>query len=224
MPTGSLRIATALAIVALASSARAEAAAIFNVTVDTASLAVAPGSASGPFSLFFQLTDGSGAGNGNNTVTLSDFAFSGGAVVPGTELLDGGASGDVGTAVTMIDSSFFSFFLQEFTPGSQLSFLVNLTTNLNGPGDPPDAFAFSILDGAGSPVPTLDPAFADTLLVVNVDSARPAIATYGTDALRTSLVVSGPLVDPVNPVPEPATLILTGLGMGIAGVARRRRR
>ncbi len=54
-------------------AARADA--IYNVSLDTSSLI---GNAAGPFSLDFQFNDGSGTNDGNNTVTLTNFAFGGG--------------------------------------------------------------------------------------------------------------------------------------------------
>ncbi|HEY6358872.1 MAG TPA: hypothetical protein VIX35_11540, partial [Vicinamibacterales bacterium] len=57
----------------------------------------------------------------------------------------------------------FHAFVEFFTPGSSLSFQLDLTTNVDT-GGTPDAFAVSILDSSGASIPTLDPSGADTLL------------------------------------------------------------
>jgi hypothetical protein len=218
-----------LAIVTLGLAAPSPARAtsiLFNVSVDVGSLSIAPGSASGPFSLFFQLTDGSGGGDGNNTVTLSSFSLQDGTFTPST-LTFGGATGNVTTSVTLTDTSFFNAFQQGFafpsglTPASRsLSFLVNMTTNVDQ-GGVPDAFAFSILDGTGSPSPTLDPLLTDTLLTVNIDSKNPLVTTYGTDADRTRLGMGAPAINAITAVPEPGTLCL--VGGGVLALVRRTR-
>jgi hypothetical protein len=189
---------------------------ILDVTLDTSALTVGPGASSGPFSLFFQLTDGSGAGDGNNTVVLSGFTFGGGGA-SGSATLEGGSGGDLDSEVTLVDSSFFNSFMQGFTPGDLLSFALTMTTNLDA-GGVPDAFAFSILDGTGFPIATLDPTLADTLMTIVVESASPAVQTYGTDPARTDVVLSAPSA--VSTVPEPASLSLLLLGTGIASLAR----
>jgi len=63
------------------------------------------------FSLDFQLTDGSGTGDANNTVILSDFGFGGGTAV-GNPNLTGGATGDLASTVTLTDTAFLNDFFQ----------------------------------------------------------------------------------------------------------------
>lgn len=214
-------VATAVFVFGISSPAAATA--IFDVTLDTTPLTMTPGSASGPFAVFFQLTDGSGSGNGNNTLTLSNFVFDTGSAVPGTSVF-GGASGDLSGGILLTDTSFFTSFSQEFVPGGMFSFRISLTTNLE-PGGTPDAFAFSILDSMGFPIPTEDPAMADTLLTLNIDSSDPAVSTYATDSIRTDILI-GPATAIAAPssVPEPATLSLVALGIASVVVARRLRR
>src|SRR5579871_5069955 len=74
----------------------------FTVSIDTSALMGNPG---GPFSLDFQLTDGSGTNDGNNTATLSNFNFGVGAAT-GTANLSGGASGSLSSGITLTDNSF----------------------------------------------------------------------------------------------------------------------
>ncbi len=63
-----------------------------HIYVNTAALI---GDPTGPFSVDFQLTDGSGSLAVPNTATLSNFTFGGGGVV-GLPNLFGGVSGDLG--------------------------------------------------------------------------------------------------------------------------------
>jgi hypothetical protein len=116
--------------------------------MNTAPLA---GHTAGPFSLEFQLNDGSGTNDGNNTASLSNFLFNGGAAV-GSPTLNGGASGNLTSGVTLTDNSFFNQFIQGFTAGSTLSFRLSLSTNV-GSGGTPDQFSFAILDKTGTEIP-----------------------------------------------------------------------
>lgn len=134
--------------------------------------------------------------------------------------LTGGVTGDLGGVVTLTDSGFFNSFQQSFEPGTLVSFRVTMTTSVDA-GGIPDAFAFSILDSTGVPVPTLDSSLADTLLTVNIDSITPVILTYATDPVRTRIALDAPVVSPAAaPVPEPGTLTLMGLGAGLAAVRK----
>jgi PEP-CTERM motif-containing protein len=209
------------AVFSLAAAGRAFATP-FSVTLDTSALAAAPGILDGPFSLFFQLTDGSGTNDGNNTATLSDFTFGGGSATTGAAVF-GGASGDLDGGIVLTDSSFLNFAAQGFTPGGSLSFLLDMSTNVDA-GGVPDVFAFSILDSSGALIPTLDPTFADTLLTVNIDSQNPTFLTYAADLDRTDIALAAPQVEPVqSEVPEPASLLLMGTGFLTLTVSRMRR-
>jgi hypothetical protein len=207
-----------LLVALLASAGPAWADVIFTVNVNTTPLV------GGPFAVAFQLNDGSGSGDANNTATISNFTFGGGSAsgCPANCTTTGGASGDMTGTVTLTDSSFFNSFAEQFTAGTSLSFQVDLTTNLDA-GGTPDAFAFSILDN-GVSIPTLDPLGADTLLSVDIDAANPAILTYATDPSRTNISLEAPVIGtPPSSVPAPGTLLLiiTGLA-GAVGIGRRR--
>jgi hypothetical protein len=167
------------------------------------------GDPAGPFSLDFQLDDGSGTGNGNNTAVLSDFNFGGGAPA-GAPSLIGGATGNAGTALSITESSFFNEFVQQFTPGSRLDFHLQLSTNLER-GGVPDEFSFAILDNTGSELPTRS--FFDVFLDIDINSSNPSVQTFASNA-RQSPVAGGPPIHIAAPtarvasVPEPGTVEL----------------
>jgi hypothetical protein len=123
----------------------------FSIGIDTTPLIA---SAAGPFSLSFQLVDGSAAGgDSNNTVSVSGFSFAGGSASGATSLF-GGATGSLAGAVELVDSAFFNAFSQSFIAGSRLTFSVSVSTNVDA-GSTPDEFSFAILDARGSALPTI---------------------------------------------------------------------
>ncbi|MGC3989263.1 MAG: hypothetical protein QM796_06225 [Chthoniobacteraceae bacterium] len=125
----------------------AKANAIYTISLNTAALSA---DSSSPFYLDFQFS--SGATVGNNTVTLSNFAFTGGSAT-GSATTTGTASGSLGSTVTLVDGkTTLTEFYQGFTAGTtNISFTLNSTLNVD-PGLNPDQFSISILDSAlGSP-------------------------------------------------------------------------
>jgi hypothetical protein len=174
---------------------------IFVAKLDTSGLV---GNLNGPFSVAFVLTDGSGAGDSNNTVLLSGFAFGGGSA-GSVSSFSGGTTGALSSGVSLTDSSFLNYLVSAFTPGSTLSFTIDMTLNVDG-GGTPDQFSFSLLNGSGFNINTRDPTEANSLLTVNIDSASPMIQTFGSDLTPAPTATL---------VPEPATLwlVVTGLVM-----------
>jgi hypothetical protein len=167
-----------------------------NVSVDTSALPTMPGS-----EIFFVLTDGSLTGDMNNTAALSTFMFGGGSAGMVDPANIGGVSGDLSGA-SLTDSAFTNVFGAFFTAGSQLSFLLNLTTNVD-PGPTPDQFAFAILDPNGVPISTTDPTGSNNLLVINLDSTNPVPTAYSDLVTVTPTVVT----------PEPPAGLLVGTAL-----------
>jgi len=182
---------------------------IDTVTVDTSAFASSPDA-----EIFFFLTDGSGAGDSNNTAMLSSFGFGGGSAgaVDGGNIR-GGVTGDMTSGVSITDSIFLNTFAQFFAAGTSISFVLDLTTNVDA-GLTPDQFGFAILDPDGNPIPTIDPTSQDNLLVINIDSPSPAIATY------SGLVTVTPVGAVATPEPSSVPWLAAGLFL-VAWLSRR---
>ena len=152
---------------------------IVRVNLDTSPLI---NSSAGPFALDFVLNNGNGDLN-NTTIAISDFNFGvgGSAGLPGSIFTSDGASGSLSSSVTLTDTQqFFNEFYQEFTPGSSLSFTVDISSS--DTGTTPDSFAFTILDSDFYPIPTL----ADdqgSLVTVDIRATTTAndVSTFATD-------------------------------------------
>ena len=180
----------------------------YQISLNTAALM---GNSAGPFSLDFQLTDGSGLGDGNNIATLSNFSFGGGGAPFGSANLSGNVTGSLATGVSLTDSTFFNEFYQSFAAGSTLSFQLTLTTSPDA-GGTPDAFSLAILDQNLANITTTSP--GDTLLFVNIDGPNPVIETGSGRGSFAGVTVTS--------VPEPTSLALLALGLG-ALLARARK-
>lgn len=181
------------------------------VDVDTSSLS---GNPAGPYSLDFQLNDGSGWGDANNIASLTNFRFgSGSAAGSGTSF--GGSGGDLSSSVWLSDSnSLLNEYDQEFVPGPWLSFDLSLTTNIDS-GGTPDVFSFAILDGALMNLPTQSSA-SDAFLTINLDSASPWVQTYSS--------VDGLITVTATPVPEASSYGCAAMTLlGFVALMRRSR-
>ena len=204
-------VAVSLAGAALAHGAT------FQISLDTSTL---PGHPAGPFSLAFQLTDGSATNDGNTTVVLDQFTFGGGSA-NGLPSLIGSATGSLSTSVTLVDTMFFSYFVESFTPGNTLSFRLTANGGADA-GGVPDLFALSILDGNGFELPTTG-AF-DAFLLSEWTTSNPPLAAYGSDNTRLPDVgLPAPDITRVGEVPEPSTLMLACGAAAILALRARRR-
>ena len=192
----------------------AEADTIFLVSLDTSTLIGHP---AGPFALNFQLNDGSGLGDANSTAILSDFMFHGGTST-GVAATLGGATGDLGSSMTLTDSSFLNVFSQSFVPASLLTFRLSLTTNADA-GPTPDQFSMAILDSTGFEIPTsgLYTVGSDAMLTIDIASSGLQIQTFGGDLSRTPFG-GGEAINIPAPqiVPEPSSLALLSTGILVA--------
>jgi hypothetical protein len=201
---------------------------MFNVSLGTSGLIGHP---AGPFYIDFQLNDGSGTGDANNTVTINNFMFGGGNAVGSPLPSIGGAGGSLFSSVSITDSGFLNEFTQQFNPGSMLSFSVLLTTNVD-PGLTPDAFSFSILDNLLAPIPTTN--FADAFLFVNIRRVNLTVADLGNsifagDPTQPPLAggdvisIGAPQIPGVPGVPETgSSIVMLLMGLGAVWWFRRR--
>ena len=204
--TGLVAVTGALLLAPLACANTGE----FDITVNTAPLI---SHASGPFSLDFQLNDGSGSADANNTASIAGFDFGGGSAT-GTATLSGGASGDLSGSIQLTETSAFNEHFQGFTPGSTLTFHVSLTLNADA-GVTPDAFSFGILDSSLFNIATT--AADNSLFTITINGGTPTFTTAsGTDI---------PVTVSVTAVPEPGFWAVASGGLLLAfGAWRRVRR
>ncbi len=168
--------------------------AAFDIHITTSALISNP---AGPFYLDFQLNDGSGIGNNDNTAILSGFNFHGGSALPGVDTF-GGATGSLTSTITLHDSSFINEIFQPFTPGTTLDFHVVLTTTVDSPA--PDVFAFSILDNNTFSLPTT--AASDAFVEITINGVHPTAIAYAGDVAGGGIGIPAPSI---VAVPEPST-------------------
>jgi len=182
----------------------------YNITLDLSQLAADNPSGS-PFSLDLQLLQGSG--NVANTVTLSNFTFTGGTAT-GSASTFGGVTGSLATSVVLsstvggaIDNEFYQLFSSGVT---SISFHVDQTPNgeVVGSGTAiPDQFNVAILDTNLNNVATTDPSLGNAL----VSSALAPETTVN----QYSLVAT----------PEPSSWALSSVATaGLLGLVLVRRR
>ena len=188
----------------------------YNVTLNLSSLGADPNS---PFSLDLQLV--SGSGNVSNTVTLSNFVFTGGTASGTPDYTSGNESGSLASTLTLTTGTTpvaqsDNEFAEAFSSGvTQISFSVNQTPNSEvvTSGTPiPDQFNVAILDTDLDNIPTSDPSGGNEL----ISSAITSSETSATVDRYTLLAA-----------PEPSTYatLLCGLaGLGALMLHRRPRK
>jgi hypothetical protein len=185
----------------------------YSVTLNLSSLQLDP---NGPFSLDFQLNTGSG--NVTNTVTLSNFVFTGGTASGTPDFTFGTESGSLASNLILSNAGSGSEFTEAFSSGvTQISFNVSQTPNSEvvTSGTPVnDEFVADIQDSSFNSVPTTDPSGANTL----VESALNETAT-GTSITGHVNEYSLEVVA----APEPSSYAMLVGGLVTLGVMLRRR-
>ena len=193
---------------------------VWTVSLDTSQLAT---DYTGPFALDFELI-----GSNGNTVTLSNFSFGGGSAGPGLAFLTGGASGDLGSSVSLNDSAnFFSDFNQQFVPGRTLIFTLDSSLVPPPSAGTPDNFSMVIFEAydpvngynpntgmGGTPIPTADPSGADTFFNFNVNGpGSTTVSSYPSSSGDIPITVT-----PASVVPEPSSALILLIGvLGLSG-------
>src|ERR1035438_5083614 len=174
-----------VALLAASGMARAD-----EITV-TLNTSVLINSQAGPFSIGFQLADGSLTGDGNNVVSVSEFQFGGGAPgQPGCSANQGylgGVSGDLSSAIAATDLNIFALCDQPFTAGNTLSFKVSYSNNIEAAGLP-DEFVMVILDQYLQPIPTTG---GIALLQIDFNGTNPTVQVFAGDPTQAETANGG---------------------------------
>jgi hypothetical protein len=151
---------------------------LYHVTIDTSLLAGHP---AGPFFLQFTLTDGSGTGDANSTVIVTNFNFGLDGQESGEPDTLGGVSGDMSLGVTLTDSAADNEFVEGFLPGVILTFDVLASLSLDQ-GTNSDLFDIALLDNLEERVPTLDTNSENILVrLTTSDGGSINLENYTTD-------------------------------------------
>jgi hypothetical protein len=197
-------------VMLLAASAQSHAY-TFKLTINLSGLAA--DSANGPFSLDVGMGNGATFADSDNTITLNNFVTVGGSF-GAQDFQAGGASGAIGTGVTLTNSTADNELEDLIGAGvTSVSFLVTETNNNTNPA--PDSFFVELFDGSNlNAVATTDPSSSNTLVFENLGSTEnlASVQTFSTTAGST-----GPGVSATAAVPEPASTVSLLGGLGILG-------
>ena len=194
----------------------------FHLDLNTVSLVANP---SAPFSLDLQFSQGNGL---SNTLTLSNFTFTGGAPTGAATTL-GGATGDLGSSVVLRDTNPLNDLYQGFS-GTTLGISFDVSSTLNPSAGTPNLFTVSILGADLLPILTTSSgvgtaAETDYLVSVPIDdsSTFASVRTYTSNVPGST--TPGVTVA-ASPVPEPSSiaLLLVALSLGVCGERLIRRR
>jgi hypothetical protein len=184
----------------------------YDVTVDTASLAGTTGS------LDFNFNPGSPTTQ-NATVEVEN--LSGGAV-SGTPALTGSASGALPGTVTLINSTPFNDYFQDFVYGSQIQFDISLSgpalSAPNGTSTSGSAFTFSMFSDPAGTLPALTSNSEGFAFVVDVN--LDGSTTVNNFSSVTSIVAATTGRVPV-PEPDGFPLAMAGLALALIGWLRK---
>jgi hypothetical protein len=188
----------------------------YNVTLDLSSLG---NDSNTPFSLDLQLV--SGSGNATNTVTLSNFVFTGGTASGTSDFTSGNESGSLASTLTLTTGTSPTAqsdneFAEALSSGvTQVSFSVNQTRNpevVTSGTAIPDQFNVSVLDSDLDNVPTTDPSGAANDTYTLVSSA----ITSSETASQVNLYALD-----VAAAPEPSIYATLLVGLATLGAAIR---
>lgn len=207
-------VGTLAAATLFACATESRAALTYNVYLSTASLV---GNTNAPFSLDVVLGSGSQTPNSDNTITLSNFIFTGGSV-GATSYSAGGETGSMSSTVTLTNSGQDNELAQQFSGGvTQIQFSVSMTSNTNNPF--PDQFNVAILDGGLNNIATTDPSGGNTLVSVDINTGQTlnSVHTYRSTAGST-----GPGVTAAVPEPASSVSLLLGTLGGLGWLVRRK--
>ena len=178
-----------------------------------------------------------------NSVTLSNFNFSGGSFA-GDEALSGNIAGSQATQFKLTDPANLSLdnvseLLIAFTPGTQVSFDLNYSNSFSGTGTP-DAFFWAVeycdpstetctlpLAGGTAPATIVDPfgASLGASLISTLDGVA-ADAVPQPFAAQAQFDFIKPTVTPLSAVPEPSSavpIMMAILAGALRGLFRRKR-
>jgi len=151
---------------------------LYHVSIDSTQL---QSHDAGPFSLSFVLVDGSGVGDSNATITITNFNFGLNGDVDGDPEIDGSASGSLTNAVILTDALPEGDFSGQFTPGATLTFDIYATLSLDT-GGASDELDFAITDSSGVRIPTLDTNEANALVrLTTSNGTNITVESYNTD-------------------------------------------
>jgi hypothetical protein len=190
----------------------------FNFNVDLNTSGLSADTANEPFSLEFDLNQGSDTLS-VDTVTLSNFQFTGGAPT-GSSTLSGGATGDLAVnlagGVSLTDASnSLNSYLQNFTP-TTTDIKFSVAVSQNGAGLTPTLFETAIDDNGGELATTA----TDTTGLVELNlSTSNTLSDVGTYASTSP----SPTGISATAIPEPTTTaaIYGFAAIALVGLARR---
>lgn len=187
-------------------SNRARADLVFTVTLDTSVLGSFAGT-DGPFFLDFELNSPS-HGVGTNDATISSLHLGGGSLVgPASATVGTVVSGDLASSLKITtNGTVISSYSQEFSPGTSLSFNLDLTGH---PRSPADQFFFQVFSSVSTP--------PLSILELDITSTTAATVVQKAGGLLSDGQTTTPAPD-VFPghqgaVPEPSTFALVGIGL-----------
>lgn len=196
--------------------------AIFTAVLPSEALAgkfeviVQTGSLTGTGTLSFSAIDNDGVAN--NTATITGFT---------TDGLLGLVTQRVGTAVGTLPptmsisddpATFPVLYEQQITFNSFFRFFIDVSNAFSAGGsNTPDVFDLVLIDSSDSSVPSTDPVNALFVLEATGDPSGPQLTVASPTASSSSVTWS------VQAVPEPGSLALLGLGLGVLATRFRRR-